>query len=100
VVSAYESGHRQPAIPTLAALIDTAGCELVISVRRQPRRLSRLSGPRRRRPRPDPAVTYRDQQLLADTAHEIIQATVDQDLPELERAIQAMTAALPGDPAS
>ena len=25
VVSAYESGHRQPAIPTLAALVDAAG---------------------------------------------------------------------------
>ena len=38
VVSAYESGHRQPAIPTLAALVDAAGCELVISVRRSPPR--------------------------------------------------------------
>jgi len=51
VVSAYESGHRQPAIPTLAALVDAAGCELVISVRRQPRRLGRLSGPVGRRVR-------------------------------------------------
>jgi uncharacterized protein with HEPN domain len=33
-----------------------------------------------------------------DTAHAILQATVDEDLPELERAIQAITAALPGDP--
>jgi uncharacterized protein len=51
VVSAYESGHRQPAIPTLAALVDAAGCELVISVRRQPRRLGRLTGPVGRRVR-------------------------------------------------
>ena len=36
VVSAYESGHRQPSMPTLAALVDAAGCELVIGVRRQP----------------------------------------------------------------
>jgi uncharacterized protein len=51
VVSAYESGHRQPAIPTLAALVEAAGCELVIGVRRQPRRLARLSGPVGRRVR-------------------------------------------------
>jgi uncharacterized protein len=51
VVSAYESGHRQPAMPTLAALVDAAGCELVISVRRQPRRLGRLTGPVGRRVR-------------------------------------------------
>jgi uncharacterized protein with HEPN domain len=34
-----------------------------------------------------------------DTDHEVIQATVDGDLPELERALQAMRAALPEDPA-
>jgi uncharacterized protein len=45
VISAYESGHRQPALRTLAALIDAASHELVIDVRQQPRRLSRLSGP-------------------------------------------------------
>jgi uncharacterized protein len=45
VISAYESGHRQPALPTLAALIQAAGYELVIDIQRQPRRLSRLSGP-------------------------------------------------------
>ena len=32
-----------------------------------------------------------------DTAHAILQATVEEDLPELERAIQAMAAALPDD---
>ena len=45
VISAYESGHRQPALRTLAALIQAADHELVIDVRQQPRRLSRLSGP-------------------------------------------------------
>jgi uncharacterized protein len=45
VISTYESGHRQPALPTLAALIEAAGYELVTGIRRQPRRLSRLSGP-------------------------------------------------------
>ena len=45
VISAYESGHRQPSLPTLAALVEAAGDELVAEVRRQPRRLDRLSGP-------------------------------------------------------
>jgi uncharacterized protein len=51
VISAYESGHRQPALATLAALIEAAGYELVVDVRRQPRRLGRLSGPVGRRVR-------------------------------------------------
>jgi len=51
VISAYESGHRQPALPTLAALVEAAGCDLVVDVRRQPRRLGRLSGPVGRRVR-------------------------------------------------
>jgi len=45
VISAYESGHRQPSLTVLAALIEAAGGELVTGVRRQPHRLSRLSGP-------------------------------------------------------
>jgi uncharacterized protein with HEPN domain len=32
-----------------------------------------------------------------DTAHAILQATVDDDLPELERAVQQLTAALPAE---
>jgi uncharacterized protein with HEPN domain len=32
-----------------------------------------------------------------DTAHGILQATVDEDLPELERAIESMAASLPDD---
>jgi predicted nucleotidyltransferase/DNA-binding XRE family transcriptional regulator len=51
VISAYESGRRQPAVPTLAALVDATGSELVISLRRQPRRIGRLSGPVGRRVR-------------------------------------------------
>jgi predicted nucleotidyltransferase/DNA-binding XRE family transcriptional regulator len=51
VISAYESGHRQPAIPTLAALVDAAGYELGLSLRRHPGRLARLSGPVGRRVR-------------------------------------------------
>jgi uncharacterized protein len=45
VISAYESGHRQPSVPTLAALIDATGFELVAVVQRPPRRLKMLSGP-------------------------------------------------------
>jgi predicted nucleotidyltransferase/DNA-binding XRE family transcriptional regulator len=45
VISAYESGRRQPSVPTLAALIEAAGFELAMAVRRQPRRLKMLSGP-------------------------------------------------------
>ncbi len=51
VISAYESGHRQPALTTLAALIEAAGYELTVNVRRRPRRLGRLSGPVGRRVR-------------------------------------------------
>jgi uncharacterized protein len=45
VISAYESGRRQPSVPTLAALIEATGFELATAVRRQPRRLKMLSGP-------------------------------------------------------
>jgi uncharacterized protein with HEPN domain len=33
-----------------------------------------------------------------DTAHAILQATVDDDLPELERAIRSLAESLPDDP--
>jgi len=62
VISAYESGHRQPALRTLAALIEAADYELVIDVRRQPRRLSKLSGPVGQR------VRRRRQDLIAAAA--------------------------------
>jgi transcriptional regulator with XRE-family HTH domain len=45
VISAYESGHRQPSVPALARLIEAAGCQLTLGLRRQPDRLRRLSGP-------------------------------------------------------
>jgi hypothetical protein len=51
VISAYESGHRQPALPTLVALIEAAGYELATGIRRRPRRLSKLAGPVGRRVR-------------------------------------------------
>lgn len=45
VISAYESGHRQPSIPALARLIEAAGSELTLGLRQQPGRLRQLSGP-------------------------------------------------------
>jgi predicted nucleotidyltransferase len=51
VISAYELGHRQPAIPTLIALIEATGHELVLSLRPEPPELVRLSGPVGRRVR-------------------------------------------------
>jgi hypothetical protein len=45
VISAYEAGRRQPSFPTLAKLIDAAGCDLVVNIQQQPPQLSRLSGP-------------------------------------------------------
>jgi uncharacterized protein len=64
VISAYESGHRQPAIPTLAALVDATGYQLVMSLRRQPRRMGRLSGPVGRRVR-----RHRHDVVAAAAAH-------------------------------
>jgi predicted nucleotidyltransferase len=43
VISVYESGRRQPALPTLAALIKATGFDLDVRLRQ--RRLDRLSGP-------------------------------------------------------
>jgi predicted nucleotidyltransferase/DNA-binding XRE family transcriptional regulator len=51
VISAYESGSRQPALPTLAALVEATGYELVVGLRRLPGRLGALSGPVGRRVR-------------------------------------------------
>jgi predicted nucleotidyltransferase len=51
VISAYESGHRQPALSTLAALVDAAGFDLDVRVRPIRRGLNQLSGPLGRRVR-------------------------------------------------
>jgi len=45
VISAYEAGRRQPSLPTLAKLIEAAGCDLVVDIQYQPPQLSKLSGP-------------------------------------------------------
>lgn len=49
VISAYESGRRQPSVPTLAALVAATGFELDLQLRATPRRLDLLTGPIGRR---------------------------------------------------
>jgi len=64
VISAYESGQRQPSLPALARLIDAAGFELTLGLRRQPGRLRQLSGPVGRRVR-----RHRRDLITAAAAH-------------------------------
>lgn len=45
VISAYESGRRQPALPTLLALIRSAGMDLTMTLRPRTDRATALSGP-------------------------------------------------------
>jgi uncharacterized protein len=45
VISAYESGHRQPALSTLSALISAAGCKLDVQVSSPEGKPAPLSGP-------------------------------------------------------
>jgi predicted nucleotidyltransferase/DNA-binding XRE family transcriptional regulator len=45
VISAYESGRRQPSVPVLYSLVDAAGLELIINLRQPSARQRRLSGP-------------------------------------------------------
>lgn len=49
VISVYESGRRQPSIPTLAALIAATGYELDLSIAKPRKGLQRLTGPVGRR---------------------------------------------------
>ena len=51
VISAYEAGHRQPALSTLAALVAATGFDLDVRVRPRPRPIDRLTGPVGRRVR-------------------------------------------------
>jgi uncharacterized protein len=64
VISAYESGRRQPSLPTLAALIEAAGYELEVSVQESPGMLGRLTGPVGRRVR-----RHRAEMVTAAAAH-------------------------------
>ncbi len=61
VISAYESGRRQPSVPTLAALVAATGFELDLQLRTTPRRLDALTGPIGQRVR-------RQRRRLIDTA--------------------------------
>jgi uncharacterized protein len=45
VISAYESGRRQPSLPTLEALVEAAGFDLTIGLRRSAARRGQLTGP-------------------------------------------------------
>jgi uncharacterized protein len=64
VISAYESGKRQPSIPALTRLVGAAGFELTLGLRRPPGRLRRLSGPVGRRVR-----RHRKDVVAAAAAH-------------------------------
>ncbi|HEX9033229.1 MAG TPA: helix-turn-helix domain-containing protein [Streptosporangiaceae bacterium] len=64
VISAYESGRRQPSLATLAALVEASGYELEVSVQEAPGRLSRLTGPVGRRVR-----RHRAELVAAAAAH-------------------------------
>ncbi len=64
VISAYESGQRQPSVPVLARLVDAAGLELTLGLRQTPGRLQRLSGPVGRRVR-----RYRQDLVATAAAH-------------------------------
>jgi predicted nucleotidyltransferase/ribosome-binding protein aMBF1 (putative translation factor) len=64
VISAYESGHRQPSLSTLSGLIAATGLELDVRVRRAPARLAKLNGPVGRRVR-----RHKDDLIEAAAAH-------------------------------
>jgi uncharacterized protein len=64
VISAYESGRRQPSVRLLARLIDAAGFELTLGLRRPKGRLLRLSGPVGRKVR-----RHRQELVAAAAAH-------------------------------
>jgi uncharacterized protein len=66
VISAYEADRRQPALSTLARLIEAAGYDLVVDIRRKPRRLGRLSGPVGRKVR-----RKRRELVAAAAAHDV-----------------------------
>ena len=64
VISAYESGRRQPSLPMLAVLVEAAGYELEVRVQEPPGNLGRLTGPVGRRVR-----QHRNDLVNAAAAH-------------------------------
>ena len=71
VISAYESGRRQPSVPMLAALVEAAGYELELSVRERHGNLGRLTGPVGRRVR-----QRRAELVAAAAAHGVVNLRV------------------------
>jgi uncharacterized protein len=45
VISAYESGARQPSLPVLERLVAATGLELELRIRKAPSRLAQMTGP-------------------------------------------------------
>jgi uncharacterized protein len=64
VISAYESGRRQPTLPTLESLVEAAGFDLTIGLRQSQNRRRQLTGPLGRRVR-----RRRDALLAAAHSH-------------------------------
>ncbi len=71
VISAYESGRRQPSLQTLAALVEAAGYELEASVRETTGNLARLTGPVGRRVR-----QHRAEMVATAAAHGVLNLRV------------------------
>lgn len=66
VISAYETGQRQPALSTLLALVEATGYELMIGLRPHPRRLRALTGPVGRR-----VLRHRKELVAAALEHDV-----------------------------
>lgn len=88
VISVYESGRRQPSLPTLTSLVEATGLELHLELKAVPRRLDRLVGPigqrvrRRRRELIDAAARHgvRNLRVFGSVARGEERADSDLDL--------------------
>ncbi|HEX4213897.1 MAG TPA: helix-turn-helix transcriptional regulator [Candidatus Dormibacteraeota bacterium] len=93
VVSVYESGHREASLPTIARLVAATGYELHFELREPEEALDQLTGPLGQRVR---ACRKLLRDHLAhrhfDTIRAVVEATVTEDLPELEGAVHRMLA--------
>ncbi len=85
VISAYEAGRREPALPTLARLIDATGYDLVVDIQWQPPQLSRLAGP------VGQLVRHKRRELVAAAAaHDVRNLRERQRLADIQAAIDAI----------
>lgn len=71
VISAYEAGRRQPALPTLAALVEASGHHLDVKVLRDASPLAGLRGPVGRRVR-----RHRARLVRIAAAHRVVSLRV------------------------